>query len=70
MITHWSQMEDKRKGVLYMIQGALDLPNLTEYETEAHFLTDVLSRIQQARGLTEQIGRVLGSLGERRGKRI
>ena len=66
----WSQMENKRKDVLWMIQGALDLPNLTEYETEAHFLTDVLSRIQQARGLTEQIGRVLGSLGERRGKRI
>lgn len=50
---------DVRK-YLNMIAGNLNLPDLSQYASEAHFLADVYSRINEAGALAGQAARVLG----------
>jgi hypothetical protein len=45
---------------LNMISGNLGLPELREYASEAHFLADVYSRINEAGALARQAAKALG----------
>ncbi len=50
---------DVRKA-MNMIAGSLNLPELTQYSSEAHFLADVYSRVNEAGALARQAAKVLG----------
>lgn len=50
---------DVRKS-LNMIAGSLNLPELNQYASEAHFLADVYSRIIEAGSLASQVAKALG----------
>ena len=50
---------DVRKS-MNMIAGSLNLPELTKYSSEAHFLADVYSRIIEAGALASQAAKALG----------
>jgi hypothetical protein len=50
---------DARK-YLNMIAGNLNLPDLAQYASEAHFLADVYSRINEAGALAGQAAKALG----------
>ena len=50
---------DVRKS-LNMIAGSLNLPALNQYASEAHFLSDVYSRISEAGSLASQVAKALG----------
>jgi hypothetical protein len=51
--------KDVRK-FLNMIAGNLNLPDLNQYASEAHFLSDVYSRISEAGALAGQAAQALG----------
>ena len=42
-----------------MLAGRLGLPTLDEYESQAHFLRDVYSRVREAGALIQQAARAL-----------
>jgi hypothetical protein len=50
---------DVRK-YLNMIAGNLNLPDLKQYASEAHFLADLYSRINEAGALAWQASKALG----------
>ena len=56
-------LEKEERKMLNMIAGALSLPELDEYASKAHFLTDVYSRVLEARSLARQLNKLLGILG-------
>lgn len=47
-------LPDSMRNILLRISGAMDLPEITEFETAEHLLFEVLHRVSQARCLAEQ----------------
>ncbi len=56
----YEKLNDADRAILNKLAGKLSLPSLCKYESNAHFLSDVYSRISEAHSLARQINRVLG----------
>jgi len=56
----YEQISDTDRAILNKLAGTLNLPSLCKYDSNAHFLNDVYSRIVEAHSLARQINRVLG----------
>jgi hypothetical protein len=54
------ELPESVRGCLYQIAGAMNLPNLSKFETVEHILTEVRNRVSQANALVKQASRNLG----------
>ena len=56
----FEELNNDVRKCLNMIAGNLNLPDLNQYSSEAHFLSDVYSRVNEAGALVRQAAKALG----------
>lgn len=59
-IMWYEELGREEQRIISMLAGKLDLPSFSQYQSMAHFLNDVYSRICEAKSLTIQINKLLG----------
>jgi hypothetical protein len=56
----YEKLNDADRAILNKLAGRLNLPSLCKYQSNAHFLSDVYSRISETHSLVRQANRLLG----------
>lgn len=56
----FNELPPKVMAMVYRLCGALNISDLDQFESVEHFLSEVLSRISQAKSLADQAAKVLG----------
>jgi len=56
----YEKLSDADRAILNKLAGKLNLPSLCKYQSNAHFLGEVYSRISEAHSLVRQANRLLG----------
>lgn len=54
-----AELDEKAQDKLHQLSGLMNMPNIYEFESLEHLLSEVMNRVSQASSLSKQISKIL-----------